>query len=422
MKKLYIIYTLIMAEGLSLIGSRMLSIAISIWLYETKGSVTYLLLIPLFNEIPPILFGNLSGTLVDRWNRKYLMIFGDTGQAIGSFLLWLIVFTNNFELWHLYVIVAIQGTFSMFQSLAADASTTLLAPIEHRDRVNALKEMTFPVAGVAAPVLSGFLYSLTGLQGVIIFDLITFVISVVVLLAVKIPNPPKSDISLEQDNTFLEGLIGGFKYLSKQKGLLQLIIYFSFINFMLNGPLELVIPYIMKITGDDLMVPIVLGAMNIGALIGALILILRGDIGNKARYLIFGMIINGIMFLLFGIARTPLLLSASLLVLMIPLPFSGALFKSILQAKTAPDYQGRVFAVVSQLNNIGSTISFLITGPIIDKILEPAANSSRWGLFIDVFGTKGGAGIGILLSVTGGVIVIATLLVYMLPKIRELGK
>lgn len=414
------LYTLIIIEGLSLIGSRMTSIAISIWLYETRGSVTYLLLIPLFNEIPPIIFGNLTGTLIDRLKRKYLMIFGDTGQALCSLILWLIIITNNFQIWQLYILVAIQGTFSMFQSLAADASTTVLAPIEHRDRINAIKETTFPVAGVVAPALSGFLYTLSGLQGVILFDLITFIISVVVLFLVNIPDPPKTDISLEYGGSFIEEAVGGFKYLSKQKGLLQLVLYFSFINFMLNGPLELVIPYIMKITGNGLMVSTVLGAMNLGALIGTFIIIFRGNISCKIQYLIYGMIITGNMFILFGIFRTPLILSISLLVLMIPLPLSSALFKSIIQLKTAPDIQGRVFAVVSQLSNIGSTTSFLITGPIVDKLLEPSVNNSHWGLLKYFAGNKSGSGIGILFSITGLVILIVTILVYRLSRIREL--
>lgn len=421
MKKLYIIYVLIVTEGLSLIGSRMSSIAISIWLYQTKGNVTYLLLIPLFNELPPIILGNLSGTFVDRFKRKYIMILGDSGQAICSLILWIIVMTHSFQVWHLYIVVAVQGTFSMLQNLAADASTTLLVPLEHRDRINAIKEMTFPAAGVIAPGFAGFLYTLSGLQGVILFDLITFVISIIVLIAVSIPDPPKINDLLYSSNTFIDDTVSGFKYLLKKRDLLQLILYFSFINFLLNGPLELVIPYIMESTKNETFVSLILIIMNLGALLGAFIITIIGNIHNKVQSLITAMFISGIMFVLFGIARTPLTLGLSLLVLMIPLPISNALFKSVIQSKTQPELQGRVFSIVSQFANIGSTTSFLITGPIVERVIKPIINRSNLSLFNNSFINKPGIEIGLLLCITGLVILTVTAFAYIKPEIRNIG-
>jgi hypothetical protein len=63
---------------------------------------------------------------------------------------------------------------------------------------------------------------------------------------------------------------------------------------------------------------------------------------------------------------------------MAPLPISSALTVSILQIKTPPDMQGRVFALVRQLGFAGATASFLLVGPLVDQVLGPAAAGPHW--------------------------------------------
>lgn len=116
-----LITPLLLTQGISLIGSRMTGIAIGIWLFQTTGKATYLLLIPFFNEIPSLLTGHLIGVYVDKWNKKYAMILGDFGQAIGTVILLITLQTIGFKPSILYSVVAFQGIFGMMQTTAADA-------------------------------------------------------------------------------------------------------------------------------------------------------------------------------------------------------------------------------------------------------------------------------------------------------------
>jgi DHA3 family macrolide efflux protein-like MFS transporter len=420
MKRLSTLYILIITQGINLIGSRMSGIAIGIWLYQTKGSVTYLLLIPFFNEFPPIILGNFAGLLVDKWKRKHVMIIGDLGQGLGTLILLLVIATHNFHVWYIYLVVSIQGCFSLLEGIAMDASTTLLVPEKHRERVNAIKEMTFPLAGIIAPIFSGILYALVGMEGVLIADLATFIISVFVLLCIKIPNPLKAAAVNSNESNFVKNLTLGLKYLFNRKELLYLSLYITFTNFMLNGPLDLVIPYTIKITGNQLITSLMLGIMSFGAFTGACLLAVWGGTRPRIHTLIPGMILNGIMMVFFGLARMPLSLAVALFILMIPLPISNALFMSIMQIKTPAEIQGRVFAAISQLTNIVVPISFLLTGFLIDKIIEPSIKSSKWSLFAHMFGNKAGTGMGLLISIAGAAIALVSILLYLQPSIRKL--
>jgi MFS transporter, DHA3 family, macrolide efflux protein len=408
MKKLYTLYILIITQGISLIGSRMSSISMGIWLYKQYGKATFLLLIPFFNELPAMAAGSLSGVWIDGFKRKTILILSDLGQAICTTALFVLLSTQRFQLWHLYVIVILQGALAAFQGPTADAVTTMLCEKTHRERANALKEMLFPFAGIAAPALAGIVYGLLGITGVMIIDLATFVISVITLSYLGIPEPEKNRNNIEIKDSFFKELSYGIKFLTDRKSLFLLVIYFSLTNFLLNGPLELAIPYLLKVTGSELKMSFFLMLMNVGAFLGALLLSILGGTKLKINTLMPGMLLNGLMMIIFGFTRMPTILGTSLLLMMLPLPVCNAVFMSLLQSKTPPNLQGRVFSIVSQLTMIGTPISFLITGPLVDKILEPR------------FITLPGSGMGILLSTTGLVIFVFTLAFYRLPNIRRL--
>jgi hypothetical protein len=163
-----------------------------------------------------------------------------------------------------------------------------------------------------------------------------------------------------------------------------------------------------------------MGIMSLGAFSGASLIAVWGGTRPRIHTLLPGVLLTGIMFLVYGTARTPLLLGASLFLLLLPLPISNALFISILQIKTPPDMQGRIFSIIAQLGFVGAATSFLLTGPLVDRVLEPAVATPGWRLFAPVVGSQPGAGIGLLLVVVGLIILTSTLAMYSLPRVRQL--
>ena len=105
---------------------------------------------------------------------------------------------------------------------------------------------------------------------------------------------------------------------------------------------------------------------------------------------------------------------------LLPLPMNGAVIKSLLQAKTPPDMQGRVFAFVFQLDSFTAPLSFLITGPLVDKLVEPAVGGRGWSAVEPLVGAEAGAGMGLVILAAGLIMVFLTVLVYALPAIRHL--
>jgi hypothetical protein len=225
---------------------------------------------------------------------------------------------------------------------------------------------------------------------------------------------------LAAQGSLWQELLGSLRYLQKHQTLLGFVLYLTLINFLLNGPLELAIPYLMSITKDETSMGGLMGVMSLGALTGAAIIALWGGTRPRMPLLLSGLLLTGAMFLVYGVARAPLILGISIFLLTMPLPISFALFISILQVKTPPDMQGRIFAVIGQLGYLGATVSFLSVGPLVDHVLEPAVNDPGWYWVAPIVGQQPGSGIGLLLVVTGLVILVTTVLVYILPQMRRL--
>ncbi len=415
-------YVLVVTQTLSLIGSRLTSVGMGIWLFQTTGNATPLLLTAFFNELPGMLAGSFAGVFVDRWDRRKVLILSDTGQAVGSILLLASLWSGQFQIWHLYLVSLLQGSFGIFQQPAEDASITMLVNENHRDRANAIRQMAFPLAGVIATALAGMLYVWVGITGLIVIDLVTFLLAVIGVLVIHIPRPIASLDGATQSGKGWQEWLAGFRFLRKNRILLIFLLYLAVINFLLNGPLGLDIPYLLLRTGDEKLASGLLALMSLGAFVGAGLVAIRGKIHRRVMGILLGGLLTGCMFLVFGTTRQAWLLGASLFLLMLPLPIGGTLIISLLQNKTPPDLQGRVFSIFSQMGYIGSTASFFLTGRLVDNWLEPAVGGQGWQIWSRLVGNEPGAGIGLVLFVTGLVILFLTFAMLLVRPIRNLEK
>lgn len=413
-------YALVASQTLSLIGSRMTAVALGLYVFTTTGLTTPLLLTAFFNELPGMVGGGLAGVLVDRHSRKAILLLTDLGQAFGSALLVASFLSGRFQLWHLYAVALLQGVFVTMQAPAQRATVTLLVPPWQRERANGLMELAFPLASVLAPLLAGLLYARLGVSGVIAVDLATFVFAAGVMAFLTIPRPRASAEGLQARGGWLNELGGGLRYLRQRKPLLGFMLFLAFVNFLLNGPLDLQIPYLVALTGSESQVGVGLAAGSLGALAGAALVTVIGRYRPRMRLILLGLLLCGFMFLVLGLARNLALASVALFLIIMPLPANGALFVSLLQAKVPPDLQGRVFALESQLALLGSTTSFLLVGPLVDSVVQPWAASPGWGALAGLLGAGPGAGIGLVLFVTGLLMLGSTALTFSFGAVRRL--
>ncbi len=419
-RKAAVFLTILITQTISLVGSRMTAIGMGFWVFSRTGSTTPLLLAAFFSELPGMLFGSLSGVIVDHWPRKAVLILSDAGQAAGTLILLVSLSSGRFAVWHLYTAALFQGVFATLQAPAEDATVSVLIPANWRERANAFRESAFPFAGIGAPVLAGFLYSWVGVQGIIWLDLASFGVAVAVIGFVTIPKAQSSPEGSLGRGSIRLAWLQGLDFLRRRPALLYLLLFNLAINFLLNGPLELNLPYLISRTGDEKVTGYILGALNFGALSGAILMTIWGGTRPRIHTLMPGLLLCGAMIVLYGMNTRPMTLGVITFLLYAPLPVGNAIFSSIVQAKVPQDLQGRIFGLNEQLGFIGSTTSFALVGPLVDRLLEPAVRLPVWNLITPLVGNTKGAGMGLLLVITGALILCLTGAVYAWPLIRRL--
>jgi hypothetical protein len=256
------------------------------------------------------------------------------------------------------------------------------------------------------------------LEAVISIDFVTFVVAVAVVLNLTFPKIVEE--SADETPTFWQEMLGGWTYLLRQRALMWLVLYLAFIFFMLNGPLEMAVPYMLSRTNDEAILGILLGAFSGGAFAGGVVVALIGNVKNRIRVMLAGYVLHGVCLIAYGMAQEPLLLGLSIFWAMFPLSFNGALFNTFLQNTTPPALQGRVFAITGQIFTLTTPFSFLITAFLVDNVLEPAVGTSRWSTFAPIVGNTSGAGMGLILVCTGIVIIVSTFAVWTISAVRTL--
>ena len=114
-KNLRTFYSIVATQTLSILGSRMSSLAVGFEVFRRTGEATPLLLVSLFSMLPNIFAANIGGVLADRWDRRKLMLVADAGQAVCSLILLLTFAGGSFQLWHLYVLTLLSRLMSAVQ-------------------------------------------------------------------------------------------------------------------------------------------------------------------------------------------------------------------------------------------------------------------------------------------------------------------
>jgi MFS transporter, DHA3 family, macrolide efflux protein len=413
-------YTLIFSQIFSLIGSHMTGVAIGLWIFAQTGDAAPLLIAAFFAELPQMAGGIFTGLLADKWDRRYVMMLGDAGQAVGTLILLIVISTGNFHLWIFYAVMLLQGIFKVVQEPAAEASISQLVPEKQLDRANGIRQIGFPLAGVVAPALAALVYNIAGLQGVIAIDLLSFFVAMAVVFSLHIPMPAQSKEGLAAGESFWKELLGGLNFLWQRKILFLTIIYLAFLFFLMNGPLEMTIPYMASIVKDEFTVGILLALFNGGAFAGAALVAVLGKVPNRMLWILLGYVLHGALMIAYGLSRNPWLMGLAVFGMMFPLPLAGALFNSILQTKTPPDLQGRVFGVTGQIFTLTTPFSFLLTAWLVDNWLEPAVNQAGWEVFSPYLGSEKGAGMGLLLVIVGVIILLTSLVMLAWRGLREI--
>jgi MFS family permease len=417
----------VVGQIFSLLGSGMTGFALPIWAYLQTGQATTLALAALFYFAPTVLFSPVAGALVDRWNRKLTMMLSDLAQGLTTVAMLPLFVTGNLQVWHWYVAGAIAGTFASFHFPAYSAAVTLMVPKAQYGRASGLLSTAESISGIFAPASAGAILGLFGLTAgvpiVMAIDIATFSVAIGILLAVRIPQPARTDAGPRPRGSLLRESAFGFRYIAGRRSLLGLQLVFFCINLVGTLGFVLVAPMVLaRTSGSSLVLGTVQSVGALGGVVGGVAMSSWGGPKRRVHGVLGGMAIEGVAgSVLMGVGQGPILWAAAAFLTAFFIPIINGSNQAIWQAKVPPDIQGRVFAARRLIAQVTIPIAMGIAGPLADLSFEPAMRSggALAGTFGFLVGVGPGSGMGLILVLSGIVGTCVGLGAYSVRAVRD---
>lgn len=357
-------------QAFSLIGSGLVQFALVWWLTSTTGSATVLATGTLVAILPGVVLGPFAGALVDRWNRRIVMMAADGFIALATLGLAVLYALGAMQIWHVYVIMFLRSLGGAFHWPAMQASTSLMVPEEHLARVAGLNQTMQGALNIVAPPIGALLLNTLPLHGILLIDVVTAMLAILPLTWVQVPQPPRK-IAAGAPSSLWGDMRDGLRYVWSWPGLMLLGLMATVLNFLFNPAFSLTPILVTKhFAGQALQLAWMNSAWGVGIVVGGLTLGVWGGFRRRMVTSLAGLIGMGAATLFIGLAPATafwLALSSMFAAGFMNVMCNGPL-NAVFQSKVAPDMQGRVFMLIGSVTGAMSPLGMAIAGPVSDAL------------------------------------------------------
>ena len=358
-------------QAFSLFGSRLVQFALVWWITETTGLASTLAFASIVAILPQVLLGPFAGALVDRWNRKTVMMVSDSFIALVVVALAFLYGTGTIQLWHVFIAMFIRSLGGAFQWPAMQATITMMVDRESLSRVAGMNQSLQGMAVIVAPPLGAFLMQVIPIQTILLIDVATAVLAVGSLFFIKVPQPSRELTEVLGLKTILSDMREGAVFVWRWKGLRIIMGMSMLINFLMNPAFSL-LPLVVTnhFNGGAVELGWLQSANGVGMIAGGLLLGAWGGFKKRVVTAMTSLVISGVFIVVFSFMPPELFLVAigCVFVFAVFNAMANGTFFSSLQAVIPPEMQGRVFTILMSLSGGMTPVGLAFAGPVSDSL------------------------------------------------------
>ncbi|PZG09193.1 non-ribosomal peptide synthetase/MFS transporter, partial [Nonomuraea aridisoli] len=386
-----------LGQFVSMIGSSLSTLVLSIWVYQRTGSITEFALINAIGMLPGIVAGPVAGAVADRWDRRRVMLLSDTAAAVAMGLLGLLVFAGGLRMWHVYLAVSVTSVAGAFQRPAYVAAVAQLVPKRYLGHANGISHLGMGVGTVVAPLIGAGLLGVIGIEGVLALDVLSFLLGVATLLAVRFPDL----LFRHRDESFRKEITAGWRYIAHRPALLRAMRFFVVHHVLYMIGFSVIVPMLLT-ERSTVMLGTALAAGGLGALCGSLVMGLWGGTARRATGLIVVLGVSGVGMSLTGVA-SPYLPAIGLFTIWFCDSVAEGHWLALVQAKVGLELQGRVLSLFMMTMMLTMPLGYLVMGPLAEHYVQPLLEpgGALAGTVGAVIGTGPGRGLALLVVLSG---------------------
>lgn len=389
-------------QALSALGSSMTNFALVVWSYQQEGSALTTAMLSVSSYAPYVVMSIFAGALSDRWDKKKTMLLCDSFAALCTLAVLVLLETGQLEIWHLYLLNALNGLMNTVQQPASDVAVSLLTPKKYYHRVSGMRSFSSSLVNIAAPVAATALLGLVSLQAVIWFDLATFGAAFLSLaLLIRIPREEHRE---QRRESVLQGAAIGLRYLRDNLGILHLMLFLAAIN-LIASVYQAALPAMLlsRSQGDAGAVGMVNACSGAAMLAGSILASAVPEPKSRVRVICNTLLLSmSTENFLLALGRSLPVWCAGAVLGWLGIPLMNANMDVLFRSYIPIPLQGRVYSARNTLQFFTIPLGYLLGGFLVDQVFEPfMAAQPQGSVLTALFGSGKGSGAALLFLVLG---------------------
>lgn len=288
-------------QSISLIGTWMTRVATSWLVYRLTKSALLLGTVSFAGQIPTFLLAPLAGVMVDRMDRRKVLIWTQSAAMLQSLLMAWLTLSHRINIHEILVLSAFQGVINAFDM--PGRQSFMIRMVENREDLSnaiAINSSMVNTARLVGPSLAGMLIAATNEGWCFLVDGISYIAVIVSLLMMRIAHE-----QLEQQGaTMLGQLRQGWDYVVASVPIRSILMLFAVLSLM-GWPFMVLMPVFAAqvLHGGPHTLGFLMGAVGVGSLISALALVLRKSVRGLTRVIPMGAVLFGTGLIAFGLSH-----------------------------------------------------------------------------------------------------------------------
>lgn len=418
MSGIRLFYFLLFGQSLSVLGSTLTNFALGVWAYKTGGSVTDFTLIAIAATLPGILLGPFIGSMIDRFDRKWVLFFAQLGSASVIFALAALYWSDALQVWHIIMVVPIASLCGAVLQIGFSAVVGTLVPPDKLSRANGMLGLVFGVVQLGSPLLAGMALDQLGLKGIFAIDLVSYVIGLLTLLVISLPRVARKE--KETKTSLWQEVVEGYQFLKSKPGVLGGLYLFTLIWFNVSAVQVLMLPLVLSVgTSTDL--GFIQSMAGVGTLIGGLLMVAWKGPERKVFGILVPSVVIACLLIVMPIRPDVGWLAGCAVLIMMAAPIATVCSQTLWQRKVPLHFHGRAFSLRKSIMKAAQPLAFLSAGVLADHVFNPMMMEGTMvsRLLGPVWGVGEGRGVALMISLFGAISLIMVIVAWLTPTIRR---
>ncbi|WP_410652362.1 amino acid adenylation domain-containing protein [Amycolatopsis sp. cmx-4-54] len=360
---------------LSMVGSGLSTLVLSIWVLQQTGSITSFATVSAIGLLPGILAGPVAGAVADRWDRRKVMLVSDSMAGLAMAALAFLMLSDGLHLWHVYLAVTVTSLAGAFQRPAYLAAVAQLVPKRYLGHASGIGQLGVGVGLVFSPMLGAALIGPIGISGVLLVDMGTFAAGALTLLFVRFPNL----LFRRREENFRTEIRNGWQFITRRPGLRAALRFFVIDHVFYTLGFAVITPMLL-LEQPAAVLGMALGSGGVGALVGSVVMGLWGGTARRSHGMLIAMGIGSVAMVLVGVSTSPALIIAGMFLVGFGESLADGHWIAIIQSKVNLELQGRVLSLFITLMMLTMPLGYLVVGPLAERFVQPMFDSPGRGL------------------------------------------